>query len=143
MKLKVTYQVSRMNEEQLAKKKEKDMANLLKISEKQIQKSCIEYLQYLENLGKLMFLRLNSGNMFMSSGSKRYKIKLCKEGTADLMLIIKGVPIFVELKTISGKQSSHQIDFEKLAHKNGVKYCLIRSVDAFTELVNLLIATIT
>ena len=111
--------------------------NCQKISEKQIQKACIEYLTYLENLGKLMFLRLNSGNMFTSYGRKTYKIKLCKEGTSDLLIVIEGIPIFIEIKTKKEKQSTHQIEFEKLALKNGAQYHIIHSLDNLITLLNL------
>lgn len=85
-------------------------------------------------------LRLNSGTAWggvlkntQNLGlilTKLTKINLCPAGTSDLLLIKNnGEVVFVETKTLTGKQRESQINFQNAVEKLGHKYILARSVD--------------
>ena len=57
--------------------------------ESELKLSVEQYLQYGQNQGKWMFLRLNSGDFKEVRGETRRRIKGCPKGTADF-IIIKG-----------------------------------------------------
>ena len=56
-------------------------------------------------------------------------------GCADLFISHKGLPLWVEVKTPTGKQSPNQIKFQSHAVQCGMKYILIRSLEDFKELI--------
>lgn len=59
----------------------------------------------------------------------------CFPGLSDLICIKKGVVLFIEIKTATGKQSEHQIKFEhEIKSRNG-NYLVIRSVDEIIALL--------
>ena len=55
------------------------------------------------------------------------------KGTPDLIAIIKGQFIGLEIKTQSGKQSDHQKEFETKLMKAGGRYYIIRSLQDLIE----------
>ena len=110
------------------------------MTEHQIQKDCEDYLQRLQAMGKLMYLSLNSGFAFMFHGDKKYKIKLCPKGTADILVIkpcnLNPEVYFLEVKTDKGKQSEAQIKFQEDVELMGCYYRVIRSLDEVMELLS-------
>ena len=99
-------------------------------------KSTVEnYLQVLENQGKLIFLRLNSGDFIEVRGNSRRRVKGCPAGTADFEIIVGECTIFLELKSKNGKQNKEQKLFERKVKSFGCEYHIIRS---FEELENVL-----
>jgi hypothetical protein len=54
-----------------------------------------------------------------------------KAGVSDLVVLIPGRALFVEVKTDIGRQSKEQIDFEADVVALGFQYFLIRSIDEF------------
>lgn len=99
-----------------------------------------DYLQYGMNQGKWYFDRLNSGSLLTQRGQNTYRVNLCREGTADFMVIRKwwpqGAPnkwetrvLFLELKGDKGKQRPEQGAFQKLVEAQGAEYHIIRSID--------------
>jgi len=114
----------------------------MSLSEAQVKQAVEEYLQYQQNLGKLFYLRLNSGDAFINRGGKSYKIQLCPKGTADLMVIQISqdypTPIitFVELKSSKGKQSPEQVEFAMQIVKFNCGYIVVRSVEELMEWLN-------
>ncbi len=112
-----------------------------------------DYLQYGMNQGKWYFDRLNSGSLLTKRGQSTYRVNLCREGTADFM-VIKGTPvdklqwatydeilgtthceltiprlIFLELKGEKGKQRPEQGAFQKLVEAQGAEYHIIRLIE--------------
>jgi len=108
-----------------------------------------EYLQYQQNLGKLMFLRLNSGDFIVNYGaSGQRRIRGCPKGTADIVIIKQNyfdiydempwpasTVIFLELKSDKGKQSVEQKEFQEIVERQGCEYRICRSVDEVREIV--------
>lgn len=58
-------------------------------------------------------------------------------GVADL-IVLMDEPIFIEVKTDTGTQSSKQKEFEKIVKDLGYKYYLVRNLDEFKDCLNLI-----
>jgi len=116
----------------------------VKLSEADIKRACLDYLQYLQNQGKLMYLQLNAGEFITQSG---HWAKGCPRGTADAVVIreiasanpddcLDSVEVlFLEFKSKTGKQSQAQKDFQKMVEAQGCLYVTVRSVEVLMELV--------
>lgn len=119
------------------------------MSESELLSGVLELFEYLQNQGKLVFMRLNSGSVIVPGKNKNYHIKLAPEGTADVLVIQKWVPIgapnkveilvyFIETKAPDGgKQSPAQVEFQKQVEAQGAIYILVRNlqdvIDEFKE----------
>uniref|UniRef100_A0A6M3XS64 VRR-NUC domain-containing protein n=1 Tax=viral metagenome TaxID=1070528 RepID=A0A6M3XS64_9ZZZZ len=117
------------------------------MKESELKHAVEEYLQFQQNLGRLLFLRLNAGDFIEARGETRRRIKGCPKGTADL-LVLQGyesaspeeccdscVPIFLELKSDTGKQRPEQLDFQGMVEEQNAEYHIVRSVEEVMELV--------
>lgn len=58
-----------------------------------------------------------------------------KAGVSDLIVLMPNVVLFVEVKTESGIQSDKQKEFEIVVSSLGFKYCLVRSLDEFKNII--------
>ena len=123
------------------------MIEMPKLSETDIKKAAIDYLQYGQNQGKWVFLRLNAGDFVVlnKDGSHRM-IKGCPKGTADILILTNNgrydapnkfycIPIFIELKSKTGKQSKEQKEFQGMVEAQGATYIIIRSVERLMEVL--------
>jgi len=99
-----------------------------------------EYLQYKTNLGELYADRLNSGEVIIVAGQSRRRVKLCREGTADFMVLRRCCAnlfcrlIFLELKGDKGKQRPEGA-FQKLVGAQGAEYHIVRSVEEVADIL--------
>ena len=108
------------------------------MKEAELKLAVSQYLEYKTNLGELYADRLNSGAIYEKRGDRVYGVKLCREGTADFM-VLKGRGaflgqrleslIFLELKSDKGKQRPEQREFQKLVEAQGASYFIIRSIE--------------
>lgn len=105
-----------------------------KPKEKHILRFIKQHLQYMENLGKLFYIRINSGTIFIR-GKKRYrKIEMAKIGTPDLVVFFNnGKVIFIETKSRYGKQTKKQKEFEEKIKKIGYTYFLCNDTDKYLK----------
>jgi len=55
-------------------------------------------------------------------------------GVSDLIVLHNGETIFIEVKTLTGKQSEKQKEFEKTVSLQGFKYYLVRSLEDFKHI---------
>jgi len=55
-------------------------------------------------------------------------------GVSDLIVLHNGETIFIEVKTLTGKQSEKQKEFEKIVSLQGFKYYLVRSLEEFKHI---------
>lgn len=110
------------------------------MKETEIQSAIIDYLQILENQGKLFFVRLNNippvtkfadGRMFF-----RRLPKGTKKGLADILVIIKGTAIFFEVKSEKGYLRPEQKIFQELCKKNCTLYFVIRNVEEIRRILD-------
>ncbi len=104
----------------------------MKEKESEIQSRIIDYLQILENQGKLMFHRANNIPVSQIRNGKRIfraMPKGSKKGLCDIFCVINGYFIGLEIKTSTGRQSEHQKAFQKLVENNKGQYHIVKSVD--------------
>ena len=93
-----------------------------KISEKDVLKSIIEYL----NIKRILYIRNQTGalvveNRFVKFGSK---------GSPDIFVFLKGGKcIGIEVKSPTGTQSDEQKKWEQIFESCGFRYILARSLD--------------
>lgn len=95
------------------------------MKESQIQKSIVDYLQYLENQKKLWFTRTGSGCIQTKSGGW---FKTGKPGCPDIIICIDGLFCACEIKAPKGKQSPVQKEAQKAIEWAGGHYYVVRSV---------------
>ena len=58
-----------------------------------------------------------------------------RAGVSDLIVLLPGKCLFIEVKTESGKQSPKQIEFEQTVAALGFTYVVVRSLNDFKECV--------
>ena len=71
-----------------------------------------------------LFWRNNSGATKVGARFIRYGLP----GSPDVIGIVNGQFVGIEVKREDGKQSEHQLAFERLAVKYGGRYAVVRSV---------------
>lgn len=115
------------------------MAALKKRSESNLVTALGNYLQTLENLGKIAaWSRQQAGNLCIPGKNKFYKIRLGREGISDLW-VLPIMPklwcgsitpmIWIEAKLDNEEQSPAQITFQKLVQARGHHYWLVHDCD--------------
>lgn len=91
------------------------------MKETDIQRQCLDYL----SARHLFHFRCNSG---MAKVGKRY-IRYGVSGCPDIICVIKGQFVGVEVKDADGKQSHDQWIFQQDLERAGGRYLLVRSVE--------------
>lgn len=101
-----------------------------KVLEKDIQNGICEYLDILMKQNKLMFWRQNTVPVFdRSRNSFRRQPKYSLNGVSDIIVVVYGKVIFIEVKRPGGKQSPAQKEFEKLCFENNATYFVATSLE--------------
>ena len=98
--------------------------------EKYIQKQITDFLI----LQKIFFYRNNTGGFSREDG---HFYRFGVVGAPDLILVIDGKYIGVEVKNKKGVQSPAQIVFQKALEAAGGIYLLVRSLDELIEKLKL------
>jgi hypothetical protein len=97
------------------------------MKESAIQRAIEQYLSLLENSGKLVFIKNNSGAFINPAG---HFYKMGKFGSPDFLLFLKGgMCIHLEVKNEKGKQNPNQISYQERVEKLGHTYIIVRAVD--------------
>lgn len=108
----------------------------IKQSENEIQNTICEYLAILEAQNKLMYWRQNTSPVYdVKGGSFRRMSVHAKKGVPDILVIIKGKFIGLEVKSKIGKISSDQAEFKKGMEKNGAMYYVVRSLEEVLQVI--------
>ncbi len=103
----------------------------IKVSESDIQRTILDYL----TVKKIFHYRNNSGAMLGSYTSKRsgkkknWFMRFGALGSPDIVCVIGGQYIGIEVKGPEGKQSEHQKEFQENLKKAGGRYILARSLE--------------
>lgn len=105
------------------------------MKESELKQTCESFLGALQNMGRLIYLRLNSGNLLLDYKGKKRMIRCCPTGTSDNIVILPSKCIFVEYKGDKGKQSREQKTFEKMVEEQGHQYWLVYDFDAFKDAI--------
>jgi hypothetical protein len=95
------------------------------MKEKETQKLILEWLGY----QKIFHYRNNSGGMVSTYKDKTYFMKFGAPGSPDIICVVKGRYIGIEVKSDIGVQSDSQKDFQERLEKAGGLYILARSLD--------------
>jgi tellurite resistance-related uncharacterized protein len=67
--------------------------------------------------------------------NNQFKATGVRAGVSDLIIVLDGKVLFVELKDGNNTQSEEQIDFENLVTNLNHKYYLVRSLDQFKTII--------
>jgi hypothetical protein len=107
----------------------------MKNQEHQIQVAICNYLDWLQ----IPYFAIPNGGMRDIGVARKLKAEGVKSGVADLF-IMQGNQLhnglFIEVKTMTGKQQETQKNFEKLAFQNHYCYEIVRSLDELKEKLN-------
>ena len=102
------------------------------MKEKDIQKQILEYLK----IKKIFHYRNNTGG-FMDKNNHFYRYG--EVGSPDIICVINGIYIAIEVKQPKGKQSEGQKAFQENLEKAGGKYWLVYSLeDVIDKLITLI-----
>ena len=104
----------------------------MKNQEHLIQVAICKYLDY----NKIPFFAIPNGGLRKLSVAVKLKNEGVKAGVADLFIMQSNKlynGLFIEVKTMTGRQQETQKTFEKLAFKNHFDYHIVRSLDEFIE----------
>lgn len=82
-----------------------------------------------------MLFHVNNKARNAIEGNKFKAMGLVK-GVSDMILVLPGRVIFIELKAGNGRQSTEQTSFQKKVEGRGHQYKIIRSLQEFQELIN-------
>jgi len=116
------------------------------LSESDIKTAVVDYLDYHQNMGELIYLRLNAGDFIEVRGETRRRIKGAPKGCADFVVIRKWYPVgapnkaetlvtFFELKSTKGKTTKEQDEFAKLVRDIGCSYFVVRNLEKLEEIL--------
>ena len=92
------------------------------MKEIEIQRSILDYLEK----KRIFHYRNNSGG-FRDINNHFYRFGAL--GSPDIICVVDGKYIGLEVKTKKGQQSEHQKDFQKKLEKAGGEYYVVRSID--------------
>ena len=103
------------------------------LSEAMIQGAILEYLA----ARHVFAIRMNSGTQIIKDGSHRRVIRLHDPGTADILAFPRPItwedqgltPLWLEVKSETGKQSPIQKSFQHQVEEEGHVYRLVRSIE--------------
>src|SRR3990167_11017684 len=111
--------------------------------EAEIQKAILDWLQLLENQGRLIFKRNNAGMRFGEYKGKNYAIKLGVAGSPDIELvvpvwndderIIYGQALAIEVKRPGQKLRENQEAYRKKFEDVGGVWLTAHSLDEVVE----------
>ena len=117
------------------------LADLGAPTESSTQTAIMQILQYYQNMGKLYYLRNNTGAYASSYKNKMGEdktrfIHFGRFGAADLLVFFKrGHTEFWEIKSIKGSLSKGQFEFKEFMGNLGYIYRVFRSADEAEKVI--------
>lgn len=94
------------------------------------------YLATLAMLGKLFYSRINTTGMWDEGlGAYRAVSPHVVKGFADVIVILPGRTIFLEVKSSIGKQRPEQRIFQYKVEQQGCEYYIVRSTDFLRRVI--------
>ena len=99
-------------------------------SEHTLQLECISWFRN-------EYERFGAGCVIPVNNELAYKRKdvVIKEGCSDLIIVLPGETIYIELKVGYNSQQDNQIDFEKLILNLNQKYFVAYSINQFKDII--------
>ena len=117
-----------MKLDRIKKLSEKQLSSMVAKSEFDIQCEIVNYCR----LNKITCFSVP--NEATLNNSKYIKSGLMP-GVSDLIVLLPNVALFVEVKTMVGRQSDKQKEFESIVTGLGFKYFLVRSLEDFKSII--------
>jgi hypothetical protein len=103
------------------------------MKESQTQSAIEQYLRILENQGKLVYQKNNSGAFRTERGSF---IRYGKAGSPDFLVFLKdGACLHLEIKNEKGELTKNQLDYALKMDKLGHCYEVARSLDEVEKML--------
>lgn len=101
------------------------------ISESQVQRAILDYLA----ARHIMAFRMQTGASFSEYGGKNRMIRYGVAGMADILAFPqwRDTPVWLEVKSATGKQSDIQKSFQEQVEREEHKYAVVRSIDDVIE----------
>tara|TARA_R110000787_G_scaffold127868_1_gene239508 strand:- start:28 stop:375 length:348 start_codon:yes stop_codon:yes gene_type:complete len=113
----------------------------MKVSEAKIQQQIVvwfrnNYCLNHHNTQCLIFSVPNERGGYLSM--KNLILTGLLSGVSDLIVVMKGKVLFVEVKNATGKQSVKQKVFQSTVTKLGFQYYLVRDLETFQSIIKLI-----
>jgi hypothetical protein len=110
--------------------------NLPKLSEFKLQSQCFLYHwnNYPKERGRLFTVNNNSDNKIRAVINQSMGVV---PGVADMMYLSDTGLIAIEFKTITGRQSPVQKQWQETIEAAGYRYYIVRSFEQFKETLNI------
>ena len=106
--------------------------------EEKLQAQCTQWFHNTYPKHRKMLFHVDNNSWNRIIGAKKKALGVCS-GVTDLILILCGNVVFIELKTLTGELSEEQIDFmEKVKSRNHL-HIVIRTFESFKDLITKLI----
>ena len=104
------------------------------MEEDRIHSECYVWFhnQFPELRGLLCYNLNNSKNRI---DGNRNKAKGLQKGRSDMVLYYSGRAYMIEIKTLTGSQSTEQRQWQKLVESHGFSYSICRGIEEFRELI--------
>ena len=101
----------------------------MKLSERDIQKQIMDWLK----LKRIFHYRQNSGAQLASYKGKQRFFRFGYKGAPDIVCVINGQYVGLEVKTSAHEQSLAQVEFGVELERAGGKYFVVHSLDEAIE----------
>lgn len=108
--------------------------NTTAISESRLQSDCFLWFHNSFPSQRQMLFHVQNKARNAIEGNK-FKAMGVVKGVSDLVLVLPGKVVFIELKTDTGRQSTEQADFQGKCQARGHQYVIIRSFREFQEFI--------
>jgi hypothetical protein len=103
--------------------------------EDDLQMACVEWLGYMENMGKLRFFHVPNGGRRNKAEAARFKKLGVRAGVPDLVILsIDGRTLFIEFKSDKGYLSPDQKDWREWLSVR-FDWAEIRGLDALQTII--------
>lgn len=106
--------------------------------ESKIQQACVHWFRHLPGIDHRLLVSIPNEGIRTPRNASRMKAEGLNPGVSDLVLFHPRAtkpPVFLECKTVTGRQSKTQKDFEAAVMDAGYTYWIFRSVDDFMTIV--------
>ena len=107
----------------------------MKRAEDLIQKQCVQWIKY--QYPELIIHHSPNGGFRTKAEAGIFKSIGTLAGFPDLLILFPdGNILFIEVKTLTGRQSASQKEFQRKAQKLGHNYEVVRSLNEFIMTIN-------
>lgn len=104
-------------------------------TESQLQSECVIWLWNTHSETRKLFFSVNNNSEHIARAMARKSIGLVS-GVSDCLFIWCGTVFCFEFKTLIGKQSPAQIEWQKKVEDQGVKYFVVKEFEQFKQIIN-------